>query len=116
MIIKLIVDKISAFKQRNPVNLTREIGYRLRGFRLAKGWTQEELAERSGVAPSTLKLLEAKGQGSFQRLVRVAVTLGVDGEIRDLFSRPTTMDSIESVKLSERQRAPRRRKGDADGA
>ena len=49
-----LVDKIKAFNQRNPINLTREIGRRLRGFRLANGWTQEELAERSGVALSTL--------------------------------------------------------------
>lgn len=83
---------------------------------MAKGWTQEELAQRSGVAVSTLKLLEAKGQGSIQRLVRVAVALGVDGELRDLFSRSASMESIEAVKLAERRRAPRRkRKGDGDG-
>jgi transcriptional regulator with XRE-family HTH domain len=110
------MDKISSFTQRNPITISRDIGHRLRGFRLAKGWTQEELAQRSGVAVSTLKLLEAKGQGSFQRLVRVAVALGVDGELRELFSRPLVLDSIDAVKLSERQRAPRRaRKGAADG-
>lgn len=109
------MDKIASFNQRNPAALTREIGHRLRGFRLAKGWTQEELAERSGLALSTLKLFESKGHGSFQRLVRIAVALGVDGDIRELFSRPTAMASIEAVKLSERQRAPRRRKGDAGG-
>lgn len=110
------MDNISAFTKRNPITISREIGLRLRGFRLAKGWTQEELAKRSGVAVSTLKLLEAKGQGSFQRLVRVAVALGVDGELRELFSKPAVMESIDSVKLSERQRAPRRpRKGADDG-
>ncbi|MCX6875219.1 MAG: helix-turn-helix transcriptional regulator [Verrucomicrobia bacterium] len=111
------MDKIEAFKQRNPVTLAREVGQRLRGFRLAKGWTQEELAERSDVALSTLKLFEAKGHGSFQRLVRMAVALGVDGELRGLFARPLVMQSIEAVKRSERQRAPRRkRQGDGDGA
>ena len=110
------MDKKSAFIQRNPITISREIGHRLREFRLAKGWTQEELAERSGVAVSTLKLLEAKGQGSFQRLIRVAVALGVDGELRNLFSRPAQMPSIEAVKFSSRQRAPRKRKGAADGA
>lgn len=110
------MDKISAFTQRNPITISRDISHRLRGFRLAKGWTQEELAQRSGVAVSTLKLLEAKGQGSFQRLVRIAVALGVDGELRDLFSKPAAMESIEAVKLAERQRAPRRAgKGASDG-
>lgn len=110
------MDKIKALSQRNPVVIAREIGQRLKRLRLAKGWTQEELAERSGVAVSTLKLLETSGSGSFQRLILIAVALGVDGELRGLFSNINTMESIEAVKRSERQRAPRRRKegmGDA---
>ncbi len=110
------MDKISAFTQRNPVALARDVGQRLRDIRLAKGWTREELAERSGVAVSTLKLLESKGQGSFQRLIRVAVALGVDGEIRSLFSIQPFATSIEALKRAERRRAPRRkRKGATDG-
>lgn len=111
------MDKIKALSQRNPVVIARETGQRLKRLRLAKGWTQEELAEKSGVAVSTLKLLETSGNGSFQRLIRIAVALGVDGELRGLFSNTTSMDSIDAVKRSERQRAPRRRKeGPADGA
>ena len=85
-------------------------------MRLAKGWTQEELAGRSGVAVSTLKLFEARGQGSFQRLIRIAIALGADGELRGLFAHSAAAESIESVKLAERRRAPRRtRKGAGDG-
>jgi transcriptional regulator with XRE-family HTH domain len=103
------VDIIASFTQRNPVAITQQIGQRLRGFRLAKAWSQQELAERSGIALSTLKLLESRGQGSFQRLVRVAVALGIDGELRDLFAKPAAMESIAAVKRAERQRAPRRK-------
>lgn len=110
-----LVDKITSFNQRNPVVITRQIGQRLRGFRLAKGWTQQELAERSGIALSTLKLLENKGWGSFQRLVRVAVILGIDGELRELFAKPAAMESIAAVKRAERQRAPRRAGKKASG-
>jgi transcriptional regulator with XRE-family HTH domain len=111
------VDKISALSLRNPVVIAREIGGQLKRHRLAKGWTQEELSARSGVAISTLKLLESKGQGSFQRLVRVAVALDIDGELRGLFGQSGSMESIEAVKRSERKRAPRRPKEeDADGA
>lgn len=96
--------------------IARDIGQQLKRLRLAKGWTQDTLAEKSGVAVSTLKLLEAKGHGSVQRLIRVAVALGVDGELRGLFANPGAMPSIEAVKRSERQRAPRRRKeGAGDG-
>ena len=110
------MDKISAFIQKNPIGIAREIGARLKLHRLSKGWTQEELANRSGVALSTLKLLESSGRGSFQRLIRVAVALGVEGDLRDLFSRTDHMESIEALKLAERQRAPRvKRKGAGDG-
>jgi len=110
------MDKIKVIGQRNPVALAKGVGQRLKRHRLAKGWTQEELAEKSGVAISTLKLLEAKGRGSFQRLVLVAVALGIDGELRGLFSQSGVMESIEAVKRSERQRAPRRKKEADDGA
>ena len=52
------MDKIPTFSLRNPNHLIREIGSRIRSHRLARGWTQAELAERSGVSLSTLKLLE----------------------------------------------------------
>ncbi len=110
------MDKITAIKFRNPVQLIRLIGGRLREARLARGWTQEEVAERAGVALSTLKLLEAKGQGSLQRLARVAVVLGLDGDLRELFARPAAAaESIEAAKRTERRRAPRRKK-DGHGA
>jgi transcriptional regulator with XRE-family HTH domain len=108
------VDKIAALNQRNPVTLAREVGQQLKRLRLAKGWTQQELADKAGVAVSTLKLLEAKGNGSFQRLIRVAIALGVDGELRGLFARVGAMESIAAVKLAERQRAPRRSKEGGD--
>ena len=111
------MDKIKALNQRNPVFLAQEVGMRLRRVRLSKGLSQEELSEKSGVAVSTLKLLESKGNGSFQRLIRVAIVLGLDGELRGLFGNHAGMDSIEAVKMSDRRRAPRRkRKGAADGA
>jgi len=103
------MDKIPTLSFRNPIDLIRTIGERLRVARLARGWTQEELAERSGIALSTLKLMEAKGQGSLQRLARVAVALNLDGELRELFARPPAYESHEAVERSSRRRAPSRR-------
>lgn len=94
----------------SPAELTRSIGQRLRQIRLLRGLTQEELAERSGVSLSTLKLLESQGKGSLQRLARIAEVLGVSGELRELFLHSAGARSIEEVKRSERQRAPRRSK------
>jgi transcriptional regulator with XRE-family HTH domain len=51
----------------------------LRKLRESRGWTRPELAERSGVAPRTVRELEAEpiepGVGTAHRL---AVALGVD--------------------------------------
>ncbi len=79
----------------------------MRRLRLSRGLTQEELAARAGVGLSTLKVLERQGKGSLQRLVRVALVLGVAAELGELFREPGA-ESIEAVKRRERQRAPRR--------
>lgn len=103
------MDKIEALKMRNPDALIHKIGQRLRRQRLAKGWTQYELAERAGVSVSTLKLMEREGKGSIQRLAKVAVVLGIDGDLRSLFSGQRSFDSIAAVERTKRQRAPHRK-------
>ncbi len=100
------MDKIRTFKARNPVSLIRVIGYRVRDHRLARGLTQAELAERSGVSLSTLKLLEREGKGSLQRLAKIAVVLNLDGELRVLFAAPDRYGSMEEVARTTRKRAP----------
>ncbi|MEM1084113.1 MAG: helix-turn-helix transcriptional regulator [Verrucomicrobiota bacterium] len=96
------MDKIPPFQQRNPVHLIRQIGQRIRTHRLARGWTQAELAERSGISLSTLKLLEREGKGSLQRLAKVAVILNLDGELRELFAEPPAYSSHEAVERASR--------------
>ena len=101
------MDKISAIKMRNPNVLIQAIGQRLRKQRLAKGWTQQDLANRAGISVSTLKLLEHEGKGSLQRLAKLAVALDIDGELRFLFADQTNYNSLEDVERMGRQRAPR---------
>ncbi|MBT8036794.1 MAG: helix-turn-helix transcriptional regulator [Verrucomicrobiae bacterium] len=103
------MDKIEALSIRNPDALIQVIGQRLRRQRLAKGWTQKELAERAGVSLSTLKLMEHEGKGSLQRLAKVAVALGIDGDLRALFSGQRSFESLEAVERITRLRAPRRK-------
>ena len=104
------MDRIPSLKIRNPVALCRGVGERIRLWRLQRGWTQEELAERAGVGLSTVKALEKRGWAAFPRLVRVAVALDLDGEIRTLFGPPVRAASMEEVKRRDRQRAPRRKR------
>lgn len=102
------MDKMPTFNARNPIQLIKSIGGRIRDHRLARGWTQAELAERAGLSLSTLKLLEREGKGSLQRLAKIAVVLNLDGELRGLFAEPTRFDSMKALERSQRVRAPRR--------
>lgn len=106
------MDKIEALKFRNPDVLIRAIGARLRRQRLAKGWTQLELAERAGLSVSTLKLMEREGKGSLQRLAKVAVALDLDGDMRSLFAGRRSYESLDDVERASRRRAPRKSKPD----
>lgn len=103
------MDKIEAFNLRNPGALILAIGQRMRQQRLAMGLTQHELAERAGISLSTLKLMEQQGKGSLQRLAKVAVVLGLDGDLRQLFRGQRNYQSMEAVELAGRCRAPQRR-------
>lgn len=103
------MDKIEALRLRNPDALIHAIGRRLRQQRLAKGWTQKELAERAGVSISTLKLMEHEGKGSLQRLAKIAVILGIDADLRSLFGGQRSFDSLDAVERTKRQRAPQRK-------
>lgn len=102
------MDKIEAFKFRNPDVLIQAIGKRLRTQRLAKGLTQDELAKCAGISLSTLKLMEQQGKGSLQRLAKVAVVLGIDGDLRSLFIGQRSFESLDAVERTTRNRAPRR--------
>lgn len=97
------MNKISTFSLRNPNHLIRDIGGRIRHHRKARGWTQAELAKRSGISLSTLKLLEREGKGSLQRLAKVAVILDLDGELRRLFDRPPAYESHAAVERATRR-------------
>lgn len=96
--------KIPSFQQRNPIHLIRQVGQRIRIHRKARGWTQAELADRSGISLSTLKLLEREGRGSLQRLAKVAVILNLDGELRELFASPPAYASLDDVGRATRRR------------
>lgn len=70
---------------------------RVRELRVAKGWTQEQLAERSGVNQGTISKIENEKTGGieFDNLERLAVALGVNAAFlvdhtTDAVPEPTT--------------------------
>jgi len=86
--------------------IARTVATRVRDRRLARAWTQSELAERSGMSLSSLRRFERTGQIALLSLIRLAIALdGVEG-LMGLF--PETADSLDDVLLKGRRQRGRR--------
>lgn len=90
-------------------DVCRALATRVRAQRLYRGWSQQELAERSGVAFSTLRAFERTGNISLERLVNVANALGALDGFDGLFRLPAAR-SLEELDQPERRRGRRRSK------
>ena len=71
--------------------LTQQAGVAVRKLRLAKGWTLQELADKSGVPLSTLSKLEL-GQSSltYDKILRICNALDIDPGLSILQQASTT--------------------------
>ena len=86
---------------------------RARALRLARGWTQEELADRAGVAVDTLRRFERTGRVALERLLMIAKVLDAMEPFGTLFAPPPARTLAELERTSRpgpvRARKPRRR-------
>ncbi|MDD2710320.1 MAG: helix-turn-helix transcriptional regulator [Verrucomicrobiae bacterium] len=84
---------------------------KVRQCRLLKRWSQEEMASRTGIKLPTYRLFEQSGKISLDRLCKIAITLGRDQDLVNLFDPPpmTSIDEIEArSRIPKRIRKPRR--------
>jgi len=90
-----------------PEELCAELGRRCRVLRLAHNISQAELAARSGSSLSSIRRLEAKGQGTLELLVRVAQSLQVTSQFESFLIQPvlTIADAERSEAAHSRRRA-----------
>lgn len=89
-----------------PSEMAAQIAGRVRLERLARGWTQAELAARSAVALPTYRLFERTGQISLERLISISITLTRHAEWSSIF-RPRPYQSLDDVDPP----GPRRQRG-----
>ena len=67
-----------AFKSSHVTQLLLKVGKRVRNLRTDRGWSQEELADRSGVNRSYMSRVElGKSDVSLSVLHKIARTLGI---------------------------------------
>lgn len=70
----------------------RHVGRRVAELRAARGWTQEQFAERAGVTAGYVRQVEGgRGNLTVASLVKLAALLDV--EVTDLFTEPASTET-----------------------
>ena len=94
-----------------PKRICLEMGSRIKRLRLAQNLTQEQLAQMSQGSLSSVRRLEAQGQGGFEFIVRVAQALQVVDQLELLFVPPaqsiSQIEREQSLATRQRARLPR---------
>ena len=84
------------FKLTSPHDIVQGVAARLKLRRLDANLTQRELAIRSGVPYASLRLIEDRGKGSFEAVVKIAFALDAEEEFQHLFP-PRPIRSLDDV-------------------
>ncbi len=86
------------------------LAHRVKARRLERGWTQQELADRSGIALATYRRFERDGPISLERLLKLAVILDAQAGFDDLFAHPParSLSELEDADRPARKRGKRR--------
>ncbi|MCP3957617.1 MAG: helix-turn-helix transcriptional regulator [bacterium] len=66
---------MNRYSLKSPEQVGVALAERIRGLRLARGWRQVTLAERSGVSLGSLRRFEASGRVSLENLLKLAFAL-----------------------------------------
>lgn len=98
---------------QTPRDMARMLAGRVRALRLDRGWTQQEVAERAGLALATYRRFERSGQISLDRLLKLAVILDARAGFDQLFVRSAARSLAELEQRVERQARQRGKRRDA---
>ncbi len=84
---------------QTPDALLKTIATQAKAQRLAAKLTRRTLAEKSGVAESSIKRFETTGQISFHSLLKLAFTLNCMDEFNRLFAEkpPQTITDLQTT-------------------
>lgn len=95
------------FDLATPLEIAETLGERLRANRLLQNLQQGELAARAGISERSLRNIERSGQGTLDNFIRVAIALGLAGNLDLLFElKPRSIKAMEEASV-KRQRASR---------
>lgn len=104
-----LTDNMIPFDLRSPREVAQILAGRVKTLRLERGWTQQEIADRSGIALATYRRFERSGRISLERLLKLAVILDAQTGFDKLFSPPAAR-SLSELEQREARRARKRGK------
>lgn len=80
-----------------PEEIDLALAKRVREIRKRRGISQKLLSERCGVSYGSIKRFETTGLISFLSLTKIAAELGMEGQIRNLFTDVPYLDIQEVI-------------------
>lgn len=86
-----------------PAQVIENLRRRVVDERLAKGWSQKEMALRAGIKVPTYAYFERTGQISLERLAAICEALGHLDDLEKVLV-PNQLPSIDDLKRTQRQR------------
>lgn len=85
------------FIWETPEELDQKLAQRVRKIRKRRSITQEKLASISGVSYGSIKRFETTGQISLLSLTKIAITLDLADELRNIFTQVPYKDIQEVI-------------------
>jgi transcriptional regulator with XRE-family HTH domain len=82
---------------KKPYDFLQEIALRHKALRKQAGFSQSELAKRSGVSLGSLKRFELTGQISFESLLQLADVLNRLNDFDTILQPLDNLDAIEKL-------------------
>ena len=98
---------MGALRRHSTVEVREQLAERIRAHRIARGWTQRDVAARAGMAFETYRVFERTGRISLDRFLRLLELLGLLHDTARLVP-PIDLRSVDEV-LAQQPRAPRQR-------
>lgn len=95
------------FSLQTPEQVSKILAARVKELRLAKGWKQATLAERSGVSLASLRRFESSGRASLQHVLLLAFALNRLDDFDALLQAPRAA-SLAELEAAEKQPARQR--------
>jgi len=99
---------MDGFSLETPEQVGRKLAARVKALRLARGWKQITLAERSGVSLASLRRFEESGRVSLQSLLDLAFALNRLDDF-DALLQPSRAASLAELEAAEKR--PVRKRG-----